>query len=698
MQRAPGGIAHEVGELHRVLVDSVDEYAIFALDLEGHILSWNPGAERIKGYRADEAIGKHFSIFYLPERIAERFPEHELREAARLGRFEEEGWRVRKDGSRFWANVVITGLHDAKGTLVGYAKATRDLTQRRAADEALRESEQRFRLLVQGVRDYAIFMLDARGHVATWNEGAERIKGYTAHEIIGQHFSAFYPEEEVAAGKPERELEIASRVGKYEEEGWRVRKDGSRIWASVVITAIRKEDGSLMGFAKVTRDLTERREAQGRLIDDARRMAAEEAARGAADEARMRAERLQTLTAALSAAHTIPEIIHIIFAVALPVLGADAGALGLVDDSGTRARVVGDSGYALPEWARDVALDDDLPISASARTGKPFVYRSRSERDEHFPKLADALAAFEATAAWPLAARDRTIGALAVHLRQGRRLTDDALSLMQAFAQQVAQALERAALYEAEQRARARADEANRAKSEFLAAMSHELRTPLNAIAGYTDLIDMGLRGPVTAEQRDDLQRIKRSQQHLLAIINDILNFARIEAGQTAYTYGFIVVSDVLDEVSQMIAPLAASNGLQFTVGDCPRDVVAWADKSKVDQILVNLLSNAVKFTPDGSVTMRCDWEDPHGVAITVRDTGFGIPADQLNWIFEPFVQVGRSLTNTREGTGLGLAISRDLARAMGGEITVDSSVGGGSAFTLVLPRSPDHSVATDAP
>ena len=506
-QQSAGGIAHETGELHRLLVESVDDYAIFALDPDGYILSWNPGAQRFKGYTADEIIGKHFSIFYPRERIEEGFPDFELKEAALVGRFEDEGWRVRKDGSRFWANVVITALHDPSGGLVGFAKVTRDLTERRRAEEALRESEERFRLLVQGVRDYAIFMLDPTGHISTWNAGAERIKGYTAEEIIGQHFSIFYTQEDLEDGKPPRELEIATRTGVYEEEGWRVRKDGSHFWANVVITALRKPDGSLAGFAKVTRDLTDRRAAQDRAIEAARQAAA--------------------------------------------------------------------------------------------------------------------------------------------------------------------------------------SDEANRVKSGFLAAMSHELRTPLNAIGGYTDLLAMGVRGPVTQEQIDDLQRIKRSQQHLLGIINDILNFSRIEAGQATYDLTAVPLSAVIDSVGQMILPQATGKGLKLEMRDCPPTVVAWADRSKVEQILLNLLSNAVKFTREGRVTVDCDWNDPQHIAITVTDTGIGIPADQLEKIFEPFVQVGRSLTQAHEGTGLGLAISRDLARAMGGDIVVTSVVEHGSQFRLILPRGP---------
>ncbi len=214
------------------------DYAIFILDPGGHVLTWNPGAERIKGYRADEIIGKHFSIFYPPEDVAAGKTERELEIAIHEGRFEEEGWRIRKDGSRIWANVTITALRNPAGKLVGFAKVTRDLTERRVAEE----ETHRFRLLVESVKDYAIFILSPGGHVLTWNVGAERIKGYQAEEIIGKHFSIFYPPEDIAAGKTERELEIAIHEGRFEEEGWRVRKDGSLMWANVTITALRNPE------------------------------------------------------------------------------------------------------------------------------------------------------------------------------------------------------------------------------------------------------------------------------------------------------------------------------------------------------------------------------------------------------------------------------------------------------------------------
>jgi PAS domain S-box-containing protein len=287
-------------ERFRLLVESVRDYAIFMLDPEGRVVTWNAGAERFKGYRAHEIIGQHFSRFYPPEALARGLPAHELEMARATGSFEDEGWRVRQDGSQFWANVVITAMRAPDGQLLGYAKVTRDLTQRRGHEEALRRSEERFRLLVEGVADYAIFMLDANGRIATWNVGAERIKGYTAADIIGRHFSIFYPREARESGWPDHELLVAAEKGSFIDEGWRVRKDGSMLWANVTITALRHDDGRLLGFAKLTRDLTERRQAEAAELASQQRdelLQAERSARMEAQRAtRVKDEFLATLS------------------------------------------------------------------------------------------------------------------------------------------------------------------------------------------------------------------------------------------------------------------------------------------------------------------------------------------------------------------------------------------------------------------
>ncbi|SEM55030.1 PAS/PAC sensor hybrid histidine kinase [Stigmatella aurantiaca] len=243
-------------ERFRLLVSSIRDYAVFMLEPDGRVSSWNAGAQQLKGYQAQEIIGHPLSRFYLEEDVARGKPWDLLREATAHGRVEDEGWRVRKDGSRFWANVTITAVRDEQGTLRGFAKVTRDLTERRKNEEMLQRSEERFRLLVSSVKDYAIFMLDPSGHVMTWNQGAAHLKGYTAREIVGEHFSRFYPPEDLAKNKPALELETAQQEGRVEDEGWRVRKDGTSFWANVIITAMRDESGKLLGFSKVTRDLT----------------------------------------------------------------------------------------------------------------------------------------------------------------------------------------------------------------------------------------------------------------------------------------------------------------------------------------------------------------------------------------------------------------------------------------------------------
>lgn len=242
----------------QLLVERVADYAIYMLSPEGIVITWNAGARRFKGYTNDEIIGQHFSRFYTAEDQMARMPANALVTAVSEGKFEAEGWRVRKDGSRFWASVVIDPIFDDAGELVGFAKITRDITEKKNVQNSLRESENHFRLLVQSVVDYAIYMLSLNGQITNWNSGAERIKGYTAAEVIGAHFSRFYTDEDRAKGLPELGIRTARKEGRFETEGWRVKKDGSKFYASVVIDCIRNDSGDLIGFAKITRDISQR--------------------------------------------------------------------------------------------------------------------------------------------------------------------------------------------------------------------------------------------------------------------------------------------------------------------------------------------------------------------------------------------------------------------------------------------------------
>ena len=270
---SPNSHSHQSeAEQFLLLVEQVQDYAIFMMDPHGMVATWNAGAERINGYKASEIIGHPYSTFFPLEDVAAGKPQEMLETAVREGKAEQEGWRVRKDGSRYWVSALLTATRDHSGKLLGFSKITRDITERMRYEENLRteiaekekaqedlvQSEHSLRLLVEQVQDYAIFMMDPQGMIATWNAGAERIKGYKASEIIGRPYATFFPPEDAAAGKPQQILSIAARKGKSEQEGWRVRKDGSRFWASALVTAIRDESGTLLGFSKVTRDVTER--------------------------------------------------------------------------------------------------------------------------------------------------------------------------------------------------------------------------------------------------------------------------------------------------------------------------------------------------------------------------------------------------------------------------------------------------------
>lgn len=256
----------ELQDHYRLLIESVGDYAIFLLDPTGRVSTWNKGAQKIKQYTADEIIGRHFSVFYPQEANDRNYPQQELEWAVAQGRWEDQGWRLRRDGSLFWANVVITPIFGDDKALLGFSKVTRDLTDRKLleeqlcqAHEELKESEERVRLLIDSVKDYAILMLSPTGEILTWNIGAERIKGYTVSEIIGKHFSLFYSREAIESGFPQFELERALETGRFEDEGWRLRKDGTAFWANVVLSPIFNSSGRHLGFSKITRDLTEKR-------------------------------------------------------------------------------------------------------------------------------------------------------------------------------------------------------------------------------------------------------------------------------------------------------------------------------------------------------------------------------------------------------------------------------------------------------
>jgi len=406
--------------------------------------------------------------------------------------------------------------------------------------------------------------------------------------------------------------------------------------------------------------------------------------------AEQRTAALQATTAALATALTLDAVANVIVSKGVAAVGAHAGSISLLGDNGM-LHILASSGYKqeIISMYRDFSIDDDLPLSHSVKTGNPEILHSAEERDTRYPHLAAArhTVGGGAAAAIPMIMDGRTIGGIGFNFPLGREIDDEDVQFMTTLAQQCAQGIERARLYEAEKKARALAEEANKAKTDFLTTMSHELRTPLNAIGGYADLIQAGIRGPVTEEQLIDLERIKRSQRHLLSLINDVLNFAKLQAGIVHVAEQEFNIDDVATDVESLIAPQILERKLSYRFVTASEKCMCRGDKEKVEQILLNLLSNAVKFTERGGViTVSIDCT-PVSVMVNVADTGIGISPDKIDAVFEPFVQLNRTRTSVTEGTGLGLAISRDLARAMNGDLTVSSKPRMGSVFTLRLPR-----------
>jgi PAS domain S-box-containing protein len=524
----------KAGALQNAIFNSAN-FSSIATDEKGVIQLFNVGAERMLGYTAGEVLDKITPADISdPQEVIARAVALSLELGTRITPgFEALAFKasrgiediyeltyIRKDGSRFPAMVSVTALRDDRAAIIGYLLIGTDNSARKHVEEKLRWTEESFRLMVESVSDYAIVMLDPEGLVVSWNTGAERIKGFSAEQIVGEHFACFYPDEEVANGKPERDLELAAASGRYEDEGWRVRKDGSTFWANIVFTSIRDQAGNLRGFAKLTRDLTERNKVE----------------------------------AALTSAKAI-------------------------------------------------------------------------------------------------------------------------------------------------------AEKANLAKSDFLSSMSHELRSPLNAILGFAQLMESEAPPP-TDTQKESIGQILHAGWYLLELINEILDLAMIESGKLSMSLEPVSLAEVMLECRSMIEPLAQRRGISMTFPSFDKPHSVMADRTRVKQVLINLLSNAIKYNNVGGTVVVdcCESAAPGYLRVTVTDSGAGLPSEKLAQLFEPFNRLGQE-GNAEEGTGIGLVVSKRLVELMQGVIGVESTVGTGSVFwvelvstaPLTLPAAGEKSVTLTA-
>ena len=645
MSSSSAASAHELSDAQRfqLLVDAINDYAIYMLDPDGFVVSWYPGAERINGYVAAEIVGRHFSRFFTPEDQAAGLPARILADARSAGRSERDGWRVRKDGSRFWATSLLQPVHDAAGRMLGFADVTRDITERMAAQQALLEGERRFRLLVEAVVDYAIYMLDPSGMVVNWNAGAERLKGYRAEEIVGQHFSRFYTREDRAAGLPVRAMETAAREGRYESEGWRVRKDGSRFWALAVIDAIRNDRGELLGFAKITRDITERQAAQ---------------------EALRESERQFRL------------LVDSVVDYALYVLDPN----GIIVNWNSGAQRI--KGYTAEEIV-----------------GQHFSrFYTESERSAGVPARALRTAAqegrFEAEG-W----RVRKDGSLFWANAVIDPIRDEAGKLV-GFAKITRDVTEQREARIALEQAQAQRNHAQKAEAlgQLTGGVAHDFNNLLMIVSGHMQTIKkLVAHDPKATRAAEAIELAARRGESLT---RQLLTFSRRQTLKP-------VVAPLGERIDAVRSMLESSIGasVRLVIDIRPEAWPVKIDVSEFELALINVALNCRDAMPQGGkITIRAEnvrlrlGENPHNlegdfVALTIADTGCGIAADILPNVFDPFF----TTKQRSKGTGLGLSQVYGFAHQSGGTVTIESKLGAGTKVTLYLPRARENPEEAEA-
>jgi PAS domain S-box-containing protein len=624
-------------ERYRLLVERAKEYAIFALDLQGRVVTWNAGAERILGYNKSEIIGENFARFFTPDDIRAGAPERELQEAYKRGKADDERWHVRKNGSCFWASGVLLPLRDKDGKTRGYSKLLRDMTERKLDEEKLRQIEERYRLLIEDAKEYAFFMLDNDCRIVAWNKGGERILGYKSDEIIGRHLFDLFTPEDVTSGEAQGEVDTATADGMAEDERWHLRKDGQRFWASGVLRALRDKSGALKGYSKIMRDLTERKRAEEGLRESEQRY-------------RLLIEEVRDFG----------------------IFMLDPQGKILTWNSGAARFKHYKSNEIIGQHFSIFFTEEDQ------KAGRPEYELKKAAADGHYRnegwRVAKGGEKFWAEEIVN-AIRDKS-GALVGFSKIIRDISE------RRHAEE-----ERAHLLAQEHAARLEAEQASRLKDDFVTTVSHELRTPLQAILGWSKLLLGRKLDPSKSEQ--GLAVIERNARLQAQLVDDLLDISRMLSGRLRLAVRPVDLSEIIREAVESIRPASDAKGIDVTISADAEGIVR-GDPDRLRQIVWNLLSNAVKFTPNGGhVDVRMDRAD-NRFNIIVSDTGKGITPEFLPHVFERFRQANSSITRSFGGLGLGLAIVRQLTELHGGTVSAESAgEDKGSKFTVSLPVMP---------
>lgn len=624
---------------YRILIDSITDYAIFLLDAEGNVATWNSGAQQIKGYTAEEIIGRHFSTFYTQKDIASEYPAFELKEAVKRGRFEDEGWRVKKDGSTFWANVVITPVYDNKKQLIGFSKITRDLSQRKKAEddlfrayEELKESEERFRLLIEGVTDYAIFMLDPGGNVATWNAGARRMNGYESHEIIGKYFAKFYSKEHVEEGYPAYELNQARLNGSFEDSGWRYRKDGTAFWANTVITPIYNAEKELIGFSKITRDLTDRKKMERQLFQ-------------VNEELKESEERSRLL-------------IESVKDYAILMLNPE----GVVMSWNVGAERI--KGYKTDEIVgRHFSLFYDR--ESIARGFPQYELKKAQEigrfEDEGWRIRKDGTAFWANVVITPIYnAGNRLLGFSKVTRDLTERRRNEELMLKNNELIKI-----------------------NNELDNFVYAASHDLKAPILNLEGLLEALKEDLSTDLDKHQ-DVLTRMSKSIETLKHVISDLGDVTKLNKISDAPED--VHIPGILKEICISLQPLIERNRVEIKLGTMEVETLRYIRKN-LRSVLFNLISNAIKYTDprrQPQVEISTFKSETGEVVLKVKDNGLGIAPSQKGKIFSLFKRAHDHV----EGSGIGLYLVKRILDNAGDSISVESIEGQGSTFIVQFQQA----------